>query len=164
MGIAPSCSAASPRMRCTASMLPPRLRYNRLAGQVTQMSKKLLGLPPHSRVRIELTDKLLDKLFLMGVINSKRSLVAVEKLTSAAFARRRLPVVLVRMKFCETLKQATQFIQQGHIRVGPEVVTDPAFFVTRSMEDFITWVDGSKVKRTVAKYNDKLDDFDLLGE
>lgn len=42
-------------------------------------------------------------------------------------------------------------------------MTDPAFLVTRSLEDFLTWVDGSKIKRAVAKYNDKLDDFDLLG-
>lgn len=135
-----------------------------MAGQVTQLAHKLLAMPPHSRVRITLTDKLLDKLFVMGVINNKRSLVQVEKLASAAFARRRLPVVLVRMKFCETLREATQFVQQGHFRVGPDVVTDPAYFVTRSLEDFITWVDTSVVKRTVAKYNDKLDDFDLLGE
>lgn len=30
------------------------------------------------------------------------------------------------------------------------------------MEDYVTWVDTSKIKRTVMKYNDKLDDFDLL--
>ncbi len=55
------------------------------------------------------------------------------------------------------------FTSQGHVRVGPEVVTDPAFIVTRSMADFITWVDSSKIKRTIATYNDTLDDFDLLG-
>ncbi len=43
-----------------------------------------------------------------------------------------------------------------------QVVTDPAFLVTRMMEDFVTWVDTSKLKRKVMKYNDKLDDFDLL--
>lgn len=52
---------------------------------------------------------------------------------------------------------------QGHVRVGPEVVTDPAFIVTRAFEDFVTWVDSSKIRRTVAKYNDKLDDYELLG-
>jgi U3 small nucleolar ribonucleoprotein protein IMP3 len=52
---------------------------------------------------------------------------------------------------------------QGHVRVGPEVVSDPAYIVTRSMEDFVTWVDSSKIKRTVATYNDALDDYDLLG-
>ena len=29
------------------------------------------------------------------------------------------------------------------------------------MEDFVTWVDTSKLKRTVASYNDELDDYDL---
>lgn len=41
-------------------------------------------------------------------------------------------------------------------------MTDPAYLVTRSNEDFVTWVDTSKVKRTVMTYNDELDDFDLL--
>ena len=53
-------------------------------------------------------------------------------------------------------------VWQGHIRVGPDTVTDPAFLVTRTFEDFVTWVDTSKIKRKVMKYNDKLDDFDLL--
>ena len=30
------------------------------------------------------------------------------------------------------------------------------------MEDFIKWADRSKVKRQIMKYNDKLDDFDLM--
>ena len=34
--------------------------------------------------------------------------------------------------------------------------------MAQNMEDFVTWVDSSKVRRTVQKYNDKLDDFDLL--
>lgn len=34
----------------------------------------------------------------------------------------------------------------------------------QAMEDFITWTDGSKIKKTVMDYNDELDDFDLLRE
>lgn len=30
------------------------------------------------------------------------------------------------------------------------------------MEDFITWVDSSKIKRKVLEYNDKLDDYDAM--
>ena len=30
------------------------------------------------------------------------------------------------------------------------------------MEDFITWVDSSKIRRKVMKYNDAVDDYDLL--
>lgn len=32
----------------------------------------------------------------------------------------------------------------------------------RNLEDFVTWVDSSKIKRNIMKYRDKLDDFDLL--
>jgi len=63
---------------------------------------------------------------------------------------------MVRLKMAETVKEAVTFVEQGHIRVGPEVVTDPAFLVTRSMEDFVTWVDTSKIKRKILKYNDKV--------
>lgn len=30
------------------------------------------------------------------------------------------------------------------------------------MEDFVTWVDSSKIKRNIAKYRGVVDDFDLL--
>lgn len=98
----------------------------------------------------------------MGVITTKKSLVQLERLSTSSFCRRRLSVVMVRLKMSETLREAVTFIEQGHIRVGPDTVTDPAFLVTRSMEDFVTWVDTSKIKRKVMKYNDLLDDFDLL--
>ena len=54
---------------------------------------------------------------------------SVDKVNSSI--RRRLPVVMVRNHMAETLKAAVTFIEQGHIRVGPELVTDPAFLVTR---------------------------------
>lgn len=54
----------------------------------------------------------------------------------------------------ESIKEATKFIEQGHVRVGPEVVKDPAFLVTRSLEDFVTWVDGSAIRKHVLEYNE----------
>lgn len=60
------------------------------------------------------------------------------------------------------ISQAIKFIEQGHVRVGTEVITDPAFLVTRNMEDFVTWVDSSKIKRKIMQYREKLDDFELL--
>ncbi len=99
----------------------------------------------------------------MGLIPTKKSLSLCEALSASAFCRRRLPVILVRLKMAETLKSAITFIEQGHVRVGPTVVQDPAFLVTRTMEDFVTWVDTSKIREKIAKYHDKLDDFTLLG-
>lgn len=98
----------------------------------------------------------------MGVITTKKSLVQLEKLSTSSFCRRRLPVVMVRLRMAETLREAVTFVEQGHVRVGPDTVTDPAFLVTRAMEDFVTWVDTSKIKRKVLAYNDRLDDYDLL--
>lgn len=76
--------------------------------------------------------------------------------------RRRLSTILVRLKFAEHMKEAVTYIEQGHIRVGPDTVVDPAFLVTRNMEDFITWVDTSKIRRKVLEYNDQLDDYDAM--
>eukprot|EP00123_Amoebidium_parasiticum_P005859 comp16949_c0_seq1/m.15547 comp16949_c0_seq1/g.15547 ORF comp16949_c0_seq1/g.15547 comp16949_c0_seq1/m.15547 type:complete len:183 (-) comp16949_c0_seq1:521-1069(-) len=137
-------------------------KYNRLVGMARSLSSKLAELEPQDPVRLETTDALLTKLYNMGVLPTKKSLVSCEKLTVSAFCRRRLPVVMVRVKMAETVKEATQLVEQGHVRVGPETVTDPAFMVTRAMEDFVTWVDTSKIKRHVMKYNDRLDDYDLL--
>lgn len=54
--------------------------------------------------------------------------------------------------------QAVRTIEQGHIRVGPSPVTDPAMLITRHMEDFVTWVDTSARKKTIMKYNDEVGD------
>ena len=62
----------------------------------------------------------------------------------------------------ENVQAATKMIEQGHVRVGTDVVTDPAYLVTRSTEDFVTWAVGSKIKQNIMKYRDQLDDFELL--
>mmetsp|Transcript_2735 Transcript_2735/g.8040 ORF Transcript_2735/g.8040 Transcript_2735/m.8040 type:complete len:182 (+) Transcript_2735:116-661(+) len=136
--------------------------YSKICGQVTKLSAKLKTLKADDPFRIAMTEQLLDKLFDMGIVTTKKSLQKAEEITASALCRRRLPVVMVRMKMAETVRTAVTLVEQGQVRVGPHVVTDPAFLISRSMEDFVTWVDSSKVRKTVAKYNDKLDDFDLL--
>jgi U3 small nucleolar ribonucleoprotein protein IMP3 len=109
-----------------------------------------------------MTEQLLQKLFNMGIIDTTKSLQKADNITASAICRRRLPVIMVRLKMAQTLRNAIELVEQGQVRVGPHVVTDPAYLVTRSMEDYVTWVDSSKIRRTVQKYNNKLDDFDLL--
>lgn len=53
----------------------------------------------------------------------------------------------------ETITGATKLIEQGHVRIGPELVKDPAFLVSRTLEDFVTWVDSSAIKKHVMEYN-----------
>uniref|UniRef100_A0A1J3D255 U3 small nucleolar ribonucleoprotein protein IMP3 n=1 Tax=Noccaea caerulescens TaxID=107243 RepID=A0A1J3D255_NOCCA len=137
-------------------------KYSGLCRMVQKLTNVMKQMDPSDPFRIQMTDMLLEKLYNMGVIPTRKSLALTDRLSVSSFCRRRLSTVLVQLKYAEHLKGAVTYIQQGHIRVGPETVTDPAFLVTRNMEDFITWVDSSKIKRKVLEYNDKLDDYDMI--
>ena len=69
-------------------------RYNKLTGEVTSLVHHLRYLKSGSKVRIQITQQLLEKLHNMGVTDQKDSLAGIEKLTTASFCKRRLPVVL----------------------------------------------------------------------
>jgi len=93
--------------------------------------------------------QILSKLYDMGVLNSQAKLSDIDnKLTVAAFCRRRLAVIMVTSKMAQTVSavsipsfgsltvmftedQAVKFIEQGHVRVGPDNIADPAYLVTR---------------------------------
>jgi U3 small nucleolar ribonucleoprotein protein IMP3 len=139
------------------------MKYNKIVGMVTKLVNKIRSLPKEDEVRQKLSVSLMQKLYNMGVVSKESSLTAAENLTVSSFCRRRLPVVMVRLKMSETLREATQLIEHGHVRVGPHVITDQAFLVTRTFEDYVTWVDSSKIKRVIMQYNDKVDDYQLLG-
>ena len=109
-----------------------------------------------------MTEILLEKLYDMGIVKAGQSLEECNELAASTFCRRRLPVVMVRLRMAESLKQAVGYIEQGQIRLGPEVARIPALHVTRSMEDHITWSDGSKIKRNIKASAEEVDDFDLL--
>ncbi|KAG1787658.1 alpha-L RNA-binding motif-containing protein [Suillus plorans] len=145
-------------------------KYNKLCGALRSFAHRLSVLPAQDPFRTRMESQLLSKLYDIGVLNSQAKLSDVDnKLTVAAFCRRRLAVFMCMSKMAETVSAAAKFIEQGHVRVGPDNITDPAFLVTRRvtklishMEDFVTWVDTSKLKRTIMNYNDELDDYDLL--
>ncbi len=61
----------------------------------------------------------------------------------------------------ENLKSATQMIEQGHVRVGADVIKDPAFLVPRNLEDFVTWVDTSAIRKKVMEYKEMRDDYEM---
>ena len=147
--------------------------YNKLIGQIRHLVHLLSLLEPtHNRhhptdtntlFRVKMEKQLTDKLYDLGLIPSKSlGSSALMSLSVSSLCRRRLPTVLCRLKMSESIQEATRMIQEGHVRVGPDVVTDPGLVVSRRMEDYVTWVSGSKYKRRVMKYHDKLDDFDLL--
>ncbi|XP_058122000.1 U3 small nucleolar ribonucleoprotein protein IMP3 [Anopheles ziemanni] len=135
--------------------------YNLLSRKVREVAQKIAEIDPKHPFRTEMSGLMLEKLYVMGVIATKWDLENVNNISASAFCRRRLPVVMVRNKMSENLKHATTMIEHGHVRVGVEVVKDPAFLVPRTLEDFVTWVDGSAIRRHLLEYNDMRDDFEL---
>ncbi|KAF2759959.1 hypothetical protein EJ05DRAFT_531295 [Pseudovirgaria hyperparasitica] len=143
-------------------------QYNRICGSLRQLAHKLSALDPSDPFRQKQEELMLEKLFEIGILGTggggRGKLSDVEnKVTVSAFCRRRLGVVMTRLRMADNLNAAIKFIEQGHVRVGTEVVIDPAYLVTRNMEDFVTWVDSSKIKKNIMRYRDQLDDFELDG-
>ena len=138
----------------------PALQCRDLTG-LRQVSV-LRRMDPRDPTRTSLTEALLEKLYAVGAVPSKKSLALCDALSTSSFCRRRLACVMVRLRMAETLREAATFVEQGHVRVGPDTVTDPAFLVTRGAEDFVTWLDTSRIRRKVAVYNDRVDDYVLL--
>ncbi|KAL3276350.1 hypothetical protein HHI36_011733 [Cryptolaemus montrouzieri] len=136
-------------------------RYNKLARNIRELARKIKEIDPKHPFRTECSAQLLEKLYVIGLIPTRWDLSLADKVTASCFCRRRLPVVMVRNKMSETIKGATKLIEQGHVRIGPELVKDPALLVTRTLEDFVTWVDQSKIKRHIQEYNGMRDDFVL---
>ncbi|XP_017465075.1 PREDICTED: U3 small nucleolar ribonucleoprotein protein IMP3 [Rhagoletis zephyria] len=136
-------------------------KYNKLSREVRTLCEKIANLENTDPFKQEAAVMLLEKLYTMGLIRSNNDLEAAGNVSASSFCRRRLPVVMVKYKLSQNLKNATDLIEQGHVRVGPDMITDPAFLVTRNLEDFVTWVDSSKIKQHVMEYNDQRDDFAL---
>eukprot|EP00995_Heteronema_vittatum_P005525 NODE_1870_length_875_cov_292.134383_g1304_i0.p1 GENE.NODE_1870_length_875_cov_292.134383_g1304_i0~~NODE_1870_length_875_cov_292.134383_g1304_i0.p1 ORF type:complete len:241 (+),score=79.51 NODE_1870_length_875_cov_292.134383_g1304_i0:70-723(+) len=137
-------------------------RYRKLAGKMTQLAHTLKYLDASSKVRIQLTKELLEKAYHMGLIDDKSNLgVFTEHFGVSNFARRRLPVVMKESGMVTTIQLGVTYVQQGHVRVGPDKVEDPAFLVPRPLQDYITWMPQSKIGATVQKYRNALDDYDV---
>lgn len=130
--------------------------YHRLCLEIKQVAQDILDLKDES-LKLKLTDSLLEKLYCMGLIKTKR----IKKCLSIdlkAFCRRRLPVFLVQSgMFNGPLSVAVKYIEHGHVRIGPQIVRDPAAFITLDQEDYITWDD--KFKRKIDEYQGEQDDY-----
>merc|ERR1739838_538593 len=136
--------------------------YNKMSREIRELARKIKDLEPKDPFRTEASGQLIEKLYSMGMIPTKWNLQYCDRVTASSFCRRRLPCIMVRNKMSPNLRMAVTFIEQGHVRVGAEVVKDPAFLVTRTLEDYVTWVDASAIRKRVMQYNEKGDDYALL--
>jgi U3 small nucleolar ribonucleoprotein protein IMP3 len=75
------------------------------------MVAKLKTLKQDDEYRILKTEQLSNKLFEMGLTGKRQGLAICEKVTVTAFARRRLPIIMCKLKMAETTKDAVMYIE-----------------------------------------------------
>ena len=76
---------------------------------------------------------------------------------------------MVKLHMAQSVSKAVEFVEQGHVKVGVDTITDPAFHVNRAMEDHIGWVKTSKIRKKIIEYtgdgfgmaNGGYDDYDI---
>ncbi|BES95230.1 unnamed protein product [Nesidiocoris tenuis] len=136
-------------------------KYNQLAKEIRKLAFLIKSLDSNSIFRANASARLLEKVYSLGLISAKWDLGLCSSVDATSFCRRRLPVLMVKTRMAPTVKMATKFVEQGHVRVGSELVKDPCFIVPRSMEDFISWVDSSAIRKQVLDYNSIRDDYDI---
>lgn len=79
-------------------------RYNKLCGLLRSYAHRVSLLPAQDPFRSRMQGQLLSKLYDMGVLTSTAKLSDIEnKLTVAAFCRRRLAVFMCMAKMSETV-------------------------------------------------------------
>jgi U3 small nucleolar ribonucleoprotein protein IMP3 len=93
-----------PRISTHSVLLLTSNRYNKLCGSLRSFAHRLSLLPAQDPFRSRMEAQLLSKLYDMGVLNSTAQLSDVDnKLTVAAFCRRRLAVFMCMSKMAETV-------------------------------------------------------------
>jgi len=78
-------------------------KYNKLAGSLRSFAHRISLLPAQDPFRSRMEAQLLAKLYDMGILNSSAKLSDVDKITVAAFCRRRLAVYMCMNKMAETV-------------------------------------------------------------
>uniref|UniRef100_A0A7N6ABW3 Small ribosomal subunit protein uS4 N-terminal domain-containing protein n=1 Tax=Anabas testudineus TaxID=64144 RepID=A0A7N6ABW3_ANATE len=124
-------------------------KYNKLSRNIRDLAQKIRDLDEKDGFRGQSTHRLLEKLYSIGLVPTKQNLSLTEKVTASSFCRRRLPSIMLNLRMAQNLKTAITFIEQGRI-------LKDKINLYSNMEDFVTWVDSSKIKQHVMNYNDEV--------
>lgn len=136
--------------------------YNKIVGKIHKLVNQLSLLSASDPYRMKHERQLLDKLFKMGLLTNEKASPSeiMDKLNVSSMCRRRLAYIVFKTHMAETIFDAVKFIEQGHVKVGHNLINDPSYLITRTLEDYVTWSDNSKIKRTIQKYRNEQDDFE----
>lgn len=133
-------------------------KYSNLVREIRRVAK---GISKQQNVgkKTLFTRRLTQNLFNTGVLN-KPSLLSASKIRIIDFCKRRLPSLMVQSRMVQNMKDAVRFIEQGHVCIGNDVVYDPDLLVNTGMEAYIKWKDNSKIKKTIDRIENQVDDYE----
>lgn len=134
-------------------------RYNCLVGKIRRLSNALSKLKDTDETKNTIGRTLVQKLHSIGVIDSKK-LIECKNVNVTSFCKRRITYVMLKNKMAPHTSAAVTFVEQGHVRLGMKVVTNTDTLVSRGMEDYLKWVDGSKIGKKIEEFNGEVDDFE----
>ncbi|KAM0685665.1 U3 small nucleolar ribonucleoprotein imp3 [Conglomerata obtusa] len=132
--------------------------YNCIVGRIRKLVAALCKLKDTDETKNTLGRNLVQRLYTMGVIDNKK-LIECSKVSVSSFCKRRISYVMLKNKMVQHTKAAISFIEHGHVRLGPKIITNSGTIVSRGIEDFVKWVDTSKIKQKIEEFNDEHDEF-----
>lgn len=94
-------------------------------------------------------ERLLNKLYKMGLLEKSASLDDVLSLTPERILERRLQTVVFKKGLANTSKQSRQFITHGHIVVKKRRTAYPNFLVSRGLEKDIEYFKKPLIQKKV---------------
>jgi len=136
-------------------------KYNLVVGMIRKLAETLTRLADTDPTKLAVARKLINLLYDAGIIHA-RKLVECTKVNVSSLCERRLPMVMVKRGMIKTFTHGDEFVQHGHVRVGTKTLSDPSVLISRSMEEYVTWSDGSKIKRKVEEFNGVQDDYEYV--
>ncbi|EPR79714.1 S4-like ribosomal protein [Spraguea lophii 42_110] len=128
--------------------------YKKLVSLIKKISTQIVL---QNKNKAPITNTLINRLYNLNLIKNKK-LVDCHKIQISNFCERRLPVVLLRNKMVQNLKDAVRYVQQGHVKIGNNIIRDDNYLVDGNTEAIVQWNKG-KIKSTIDKYNDEEDDY-----
>lgn len=133
--------------------------YNCLVGKIRKLSNALSKLKDTDETKNKIGRTLVQKLYTLGIIDNKK-LIECKKLSVTSFCKRRITYVMLKNKMAPHTQAAVNFVEHGHVRLGMKIITNIDTLISRGMEDYLKWVDGSKIKIKIDEFNGNLDDFE----
>jgi U3 small nucleolar ribonucleoprotein protein IMP3 len=88
-------------------------KYNKLIGTIRKLTTLISHLDIKDPFRDTMMKDLLEKCYAFGLIPIKKGLSQLEKLSVSSLCRRRLPIIMVKLKMAETVREAVAFVEQG---------------------------------------------------